>query len=84
MIGSSVHGFMEFGDCGYKPHRRSESDISGPVVRHPVEQIDKPLTGDVVADEDDGKGCTPNGGAENVVHVCVSVQTLKIEHSLRR
>lgn len=79
MIGGSVHGFMEFGDRGYKSRRRSKFDISGPVVRHPVEEVDEPLTGDVIADQDNRKGCTPNGGAENVVHVRVPVQTLGIQ-----
>ena len=75
MIGSAMHGFMKFGDGGYKSRSRSESNFSRPVVHHPAKEVDKPLTSNVVADEDNGKGCTPDSGAKNIVHVCIPVQT---------
>jgi hypothetical protein len=84
MISGSMHGFMEFRNRGYKSRRGSEVNISGPVVRHPMEEVDEPLTSDVVADEDKGKGCTPNGGAENIVHVRIPVQRLGIQLLLYR
>ena len=81
MIHGSMHGFMKFGDGRYKSCSRSDVDIPGPVLHHPAVEVDKPLTRDVVADEDYGKGCATNGGAEDVVHVRIPVQTLGIQPS---
>ena len=62
--------------------RRGYFDFLRPVLGHPFEKINKPLTRDVVAEEDEEQEQETDGGSNDVVHVRVSGK-LSAEHSYR-
>lgn len=52
VAGHPVHRLMELWNGGDEFDRSCGLDLLWPVLLHPLEEIDKPLTGNVVADEE--------------------------------
>ena len=52
MASHPMHRFMELGDGGDEFDRSCGLDLLWLVLLHPLEEIDKPLTGNVIANEE--------------------------------
>lgn len=81
---SAMHGFVQLGNCGYELRGSGNLEIHGPVCIHSVEEVDEPLAGDVVADEDEGDSAEVldvrvNDQREEVIHVAVSGQRISFQ-----
>ena len=79
MIFSAVHWFMQLGNRRYELHGSRNLEVGRPVCIHSVKEVDEPLAGDVVADEDEGDStevldvCVEDD-REDAIHVAVSGQ----------
>ena len=51
MILLEVHRLVKFGDGGNQSSTNARLEVLRPVLLHPLEQIDEPLTGHIVADQ---------------------------------
>lgn len=79
MIFLAVHWFMQLGNRRYELHGSRNLEVGRPVCIHSVKEVDEPLAGDVVADEDEGDStevldvCVEDD-REDAIHVAVSGQ----------
>ena len=74
MVFPAVHGLVQFGNCGYEFFGWRNPEGSGPMLVHAGEEVDEPLAGDVVADDNEEEGEGLDDKANEVVHVRVSAQ----------
>ena len=72
MIFAPMHRFVKFRDGRYKACSFRNPEVGGPMF-HLLEKVDKPLAGNVVAEDDErnGAGVVDHKG-HNVVHIAVS------------
>jgi len=69
MANHPMHRFMELWDGGDEFDGLCWLDLLWPVLLHPLEEIDKPLTGNVIADEEHMDHDDAEDDPENIVHV---------------
>ena len=77
VIFAAMHWFVEFRNSRNELSRCRNPEVRRPMRFHPDEEVDEPLTGDVVAqkDDDEGERLDNEGlddGGNNEIHICVS------------
>ena len=75
----AMHQFMQLGSCGYELCGSRNLEVGRPVCIHSVKEVDEPLAGDVIADEDKGNSAEVldvrvDDEREDAIHVAVSGQ----------
>jgi len=67
-----MHRFVKFRDGRYKARSFRNPEVGGPMF-HSLEEVDEPLAGDVVAEDDEGDGAgIVDYEGRDVVHIAVS------------
>jgi len=74
-----MHRFVQLGNRGYELCGSGNLEVGRPVCIHSVKEVDKPLAGDVVADEDEGDSAEVldvcvDDERKDAIHVAVSGQ----------
>lgn len=77
MIGLAVHRFMELGNSRYELGCCWDPDLTRPMF-HPMEEVHKPLTSDIIAYQNDEELEEMDDGANNVIHVGITKVTINL------
>ena len=85
VIFSAMHRFMQLRNRGYELRGTGNLEVGRPVCIHSVKEVDEPLAGDVIADEDKGNSAEVldvrvDDEREDAIHVAVSGQHISSQY----
>ena len=83
MIFPAVHGLVQFGNGRYEFFGRGNLEGGRPMFFHTVEEVDEPLAGDVIAEDNQRHGAGIDHKHGDVVHVGISTQCVSLQCSGR-